>query len=153
MSRIIFVISGLLLFISIHAQNERSDEFESDILSRLKSSDWSSKEVIISMDKGIEDNYYKHLIYNSNSPEAMGYRIRIFTSTGSDAAEKARMERSRFLRKYDEIGAYISYKAPDYQVYVGDCRTWSEILKLYYKIKNDFPNSFPVPQPIKVEGQ
>ena len=151
MIRIIFIFSGILFFITAQAQSIITDNQENDILQRLKATDWYSAGVSLSMDKGIEDNYYKHLAYNNKNPEAMGYRIRIFTSTGSDAAEKARMERSRFLSKYDEIGAYMKYVVPDYEVYVGDCRTWSDVLKLYYRIKDDFPNSFPVSQPINVE--
>ncbi len=151
MIRIIFIFSGIFFFITVQAQSKITGNQESDILQRLKTSDLYSSGVVVSMDEGIEDNYYKHLTYNNKREEAMGYRIRIFTSTGVDAAEKARMERSRFLSKYDEIGAYIEYVLPDYEVYVGDCRTWSDVLKLYYRIKDDFPNSFPISQPINVE--
>ncbi len=153
MNKVLLLISGLFVFTLISSQDLKVGNYESDLLERLKSesSGWYHTGVTITMDESIEDNFYKHLLFNSKNPDAMGYRIRIFTSTGNDAAEKARNERARFLSKYDDIGAYMNYSAPDYMVYVGDCRTWSEVLKLYYKIKDDFPNSFPVPQPIKIE--
>lgn len=101
---------------------------------------------LLRVDGGIEENYFKHLIYNNNNPEIMGYRIRIFSGSGFNAKKEANNARSRFLSKYPEIGAYLNYDAPDYKVYVGDCRTRSEVLKLFNEIKSDFPYAFIPPK-------
>jgi hypothetical protein len=41
----------------------------------------------------------------------------------------------------------------DWVIYVGNCRTRSEVLKLYNRVKVDFPYSFIVSQRISVSDQ
>ncbi len=115
-----------------------------DLLSRLEDPATTAGKVKITMDPGIEENYYKDLIYNQQHPGIQGYRIRIFTGSGVGAYDQARKVRARFLSDFDDVDAYIEYDAPDYKVYVGDCRTRSEVQRLFYRIKPEFPNSFPV---------
>jgi len=148
--KIIFRI--LLLFFGLisPAVYSQSADPGSDVLQRLKDTDNYFSGVKIRLDSQIEQNYYKHLIYNKTNAAIMGYRIRIFSGSGHDAFEKANQTRARFLSKYENIKAYISYVAPDYKVYVGDCRTRSEVLKLFREINKDFPYAFLVDQPINV---
>ena len=122
-----------------------------DLLSILEKYNGSSGKVNITMDPGIEDNYYKDLLYNQKNQGINGFRIRIFTGSGVNAYAEAQKVRAHFLSLYDNVGAYIQFDAPDYRVYVGDCRTRSEVLKLFYQIKPDFPNSFPVSHYIRLD--
>jgi hypothetical protein len=131
-------------------QNNRNVLINSDILSKLKNSKGNFRTLELSFDEGIEDNYYKHLIYNKKHPDVMGYRIKIFSGSGHDAMERASKARARFLKNYEDVNAYLQYDAPDYKVYVGDCRTRSEVLKLFFEVKKEFPYAFPIPQAIKV---
>lgn len=120
-----------------------------DMLLHLEDRSKNGAKVDITLDEGIQENYYKHLIFNSKNPQVIGYRIRIFSGSGHDAKNNATMARATFLSRYPDIGAYLIYDAPDYKVYVGDCRTQSEVLKLFERIKKDFPYSFISPkQPI-----
>ena len=50
--------------------------------------------------------------------------------------------RVRFLSLYRGLDAYNRYDEPYFKIFVGDCRTRSEALKLNDMIKKDFPNSF-----------
>lgn len=123
-----------------------------DPFSSLQADSIYRNHTVLKVDFGIDENYYKHLIYNGNNPEVMGFRIRIFSGSGHNAKEDANRARSRFLSRYPEIGAYLNYDAPDYKVYVGDCRTRSEVLKLFDQIKRDFPYAFiPPKQAINLE--
>lgn len=117
-----------------------------DSYTSIKTDSVGYNHTIITVDKGIEENYYKHLVYNSKNPEVLGYRIRIYSGSGIDAKQQANRVRSLFLSKYPEIGADLQYDAPDYKVYVGDCRTRSEVLKLFNQIKRDFPYAFIPPR-------
>jgi hypothetical protein len=148
--------SILILFLFVFASLDvtaQSIEEEGDILQRLKAPDNYYANIRIELDPRIEENYYKHLLYNKKQAPIMGYRIRIFSGSGNDAYQKANETRARFLSRYEDIEAYISYVAPDYKVYVGDCRTRSEVLKLFEKIQKAFPYAFLVSQPINVNKE
>jgi hypothetical protein len=81
----------------------------------------------------------------------MGYRIRIFRDSGTNAREAATAVRSNFLLKFEGEEAEMKYvENTDWVIYVGNCRTRSEVLKLYNKVKVDFPYSFIVSQRISV---
>jgi len=150
-SILLFLSTTMMIFSSI-AQNPYFDASgENDLLAKLKKFENYAQPFSIEFDEGIEDNYYKQLLYNEKNPDVMGYRIKIFSGSGHDAAERASQARTRFLRKFDNIGAYLRYDAPDYKVYVGDCRTKSEVLKLFSEVKKEFPYSFPVPHAINVK--
>ena len=121
-----------------------------DLLQGLKNYGNGGVEISIYLDPLIETSYYKHILYNQKYPGAMGYQLRIFSALGPKAKENAEKTRSLFLSKYDNIGAYLVYDSPDYKVYVGDCRTQSEILKLMSRVRIDFPNAFQVYRKINV---
>lgn len=149
---ILLLISFFVFSENIDAQQAgRNSLKNSDILSRLKSANGNYKGINVSFDEGIEDNYYKHLLYNKKYPDVMGYRIKIFSGSGHDAMERASQARALFLKNYENVNAYLQYDSPDYKVYVGDCRTRSEVLKLFFEVKKEFPYAFPIPQAIKVK--
>lgn len=97
-------------------------------------------QVLIQTDSLLQVNYYKLMALNSNVSGVPGYRIRIFSESGIGAKEEQQRVRARFLSEFPEIDAYYRYDEPYFKVYVGDCRTRSEALKLYDRIKEKFPN-------------
>ncbi len=117
-----------------------------NILYRLKQSSGFQKQVKITLDPGIEENFQKHLAYNKKNPDFLGLRIRIYRGSGTGALDEATRVRANFASKYDDVNAYLKFDTPDFVVYVGDCRTWSEVLKLFYRIEKDYPFSYVVPQ-------
>ena len=94
----------------------------------------------IEIDSLLEANYYKLMVVNSKVRGVPGYRIRIFSESGVGAKEEQQRIRASFLSEFPEIDAYYRYDEPYFKVYVGDCRTRSEALKLYDLIKKEFPN-------------
>jgi hypothetical protein len=105
--------------------------------------------VHIEVDSLLLANYYKLINENSSIKGIPGYRIRIFSESGLGAKEKQQQMRARFLSVFPGIDAYHKYDEPFFKVYVGDCRTKSEVLKLYDEIKDKFPNPIIVPDYIK----
>ena len=77
---------------------------------------------------------------NSKVRGVPGYRIRIFSESGIGAKEEQQRIRASFLSEFPEIDAYYKYDEPYFKVYVGDCRSRSEALKLYDLIEDKFPN-------------
>jgi hypothetical protein len=117
-----------------------------DLLAKLKNLESYYGGVNISMDPGIEDNYYKHILYNQKNPEVLGYRILIYRGSGTNSENIALRVSAEFVSKYADIDAYPDFVTPDFVVYVGDCRTPSEALKLYYRVNREYPFSYVVPQ-------
>jgi hypothetical protein len=142
-----FLFNCFMAFSQTRVQGNNKGDF----LKNLKDYHDSKSNVSIYMDPLIEENYYKHILYNQSDPGIMGYRIRIFRDSGTDARERANEVRSNFLMKFEGEVADMKYvENTDWVIYVGNCRTRSEVLKLYNKVKVDFPYSFIVSQKINV---
>jgi len=100
--------------------------------------------IALEMDSLLVSNYYKLLNSNKNTRGIPGYRIRIYSGSGVGAKEEQQRVKARFLTLYPGIDAYNRYDEPYFKIYVGDCRTRSEALKLIDKIERNFPNTFVV---------
>ena len=110
-----------------------------DLLKRL-SGGGEHDQVQIQSDSLLEVNYYKLMAVNSKVKGVPGYRIRIYSESGIGAREQQQHERARFLSSFPEMDAYDDYDGVYFKLYVGDCRTRSEALKLYDLIEDKFPN-------------
>ncbi len=134
-SSILFIFC-LLLAGSLSWAQSGSGE---DVLASLKD---GGEQVRIETDSLLEANYYKLLLQSSRVKGIPGYRIRIYSESGIGAKEEQQRVRARFLSNFPKIDAYYMYDEPYFKVYVGDCRTRSEAIKLQDRINKKFPNSF-----------
>jgi hypothetical protein len=114
---------------------------DGDLLKTLQESG-RNKRISLEIDSLLAANYYKLLTSNKNTSGIPGYRIRIYSESGVGAKEEQQRVKARFLTLYPGIDAYNSYEEPFFKVYVGDCRTRSEVLKLMDRIERNFPNPF-----------
>lgn len=141
----LFIFQGFIAF------TQSQPEFQGDILQGLKKYHDSKSNISVHLDPLIEENFHKHIQHNQKNPGVMGYRIRIFRESGTYAREKATAIRSNFLLKFEDEAADLKFvDNTDWVIYVGNCRTRSEVLKLYNRVKIDFPYSFIVSQRISV---
>lgn len=140
----ISILCILLLPLSVYAQSGQRVSSQEDILKVLLDEE-NGDQVYVEADSLLVANYYKLITQNSKISGIPGYRIRIFSESGLGAKEKQQQMRARFLSEFPEIDAYHKYDEPFFKVYVGDCRTKSEVLKLYDQIKDKFPNPIIVP--------
>jgi len=144
---LIIVFQAFMVF----SQSQAPGNLSVDILQKLKNFHSSKSKITMHLDPLVEENYYKHILYNQKDPGVMGYRIRIFRDSGTDARERATAVRSNFLLKFEGEVADMRYvDNTDWVIYVGNCRTRSEVLRLYNRVKVDFPYSFIVSQRISV---
>jgi len=90
----------------------------------------------------------KHKALNERQSDVDGYRIQIFFDSGNNSKKKASDSMQRFMDKYPETKAYISFKEPYYRVRVGNFRTLIESEGFLKKIQPDYPNGFPVKEKI-----
>jgi hypothetical protein len=137
---------SLLLFISfifsvslVMAQGGQSGA-QGDILKTLLDGE-SDDRVTVEVDKQLVSNYNKLIAKNMLSSGIPGYRIRIYSESGLGAKKEQQQVRARFLSLYPGLDAYNRYDEPFFKVYVGDCRTKSDALKLQNLIDRNFPNS------------
>jgi hypothetical protein len=124
---------------------------QGDLLMSLQE-DGSGNRVTVEVDKLLESNYNKLIAKNMLSPGIPGYRIRIYSESGIGAKNEQQQVRARFLSLYPGLDAYNQYDEPYFKIYVGDCRTKSEALKLQDRIEKDFPNSIVREDFINLKG-
>lgn len=143
----------VLFFFSLNlvlAQRAQSRN-QGDILQSLLE-DGQDDRVSIEVDSLLLANYNKLITRNMKSSGIPGYRIRIYSESGLGAKEEQQNTRARFLSLYPGLDAYNRYDEPFFKIYVGDCRTMSDALKLKDAIQRDFPNSIIRPDYIKLRS-
>ena len=123
---------------------------QGDLLKTLLEGE-SDDRLTVEVDSQLVSNYNKLIAKNMKSSGIPGYRIRIFSESGIGAKKDQQQVRARFLSLYLGLDAYNRYAEPFFKVYVGDCRTKSEALKLNDIIKRDFPNPIIVPDFINLK--
>ena len=140
MMRYLLLIMSLMLTCHlVHGQSGRNTASGGDILMQLQDN-IAADQISIEVDSLLVANYYKLMLKNSKVSGVPGYRIRIYSESGVGSKEDQQRVRAKFLSLYPDVDAYYRYDEPFFKVYVGDCRTRSEALKLYDRIKKNFPN-------------
>jgi hypothetical protein len=71
-----------------------------------------------------------------------GYRVQIISSSKKEKAKKAK---SVFVSKYQGYFAHEIYQQPFFIIKVGDFLTKIEAEKLHREIREEFPESFVLP--------
>jgi hypothetical protein len=125
---------------------------QDDILKTLQE-EGPSQQVYIELDSLQEANYYKFISKNMKSSGIPGYRIRIYSESGLGAKEEQQRIRASFLSLFPGLDAYNRYDEPFFKIYVGDCRTRSDAVKLNDMIKKEFPNTFIIPDYINLKRE
>jgi biotin carboxyl carrier protein len=85
---------------------------------------------------------------NKQIQYAQGYRVQLYS--GNDRTQ-ANQIKDKIYSNYPGINVYISYIQPSFKVKVGDFTDRLEALKLYAKIKNDFPIALIVQEQINIQ--
>jgi|SRR5690606_514398 len=75
-----------------------------------------------------------------------GYRVQIYFGDRNTAQEK----RGAFVRNNQEVGAYLSYLAPNFRLRVGDFRSRLEAEKFKKEIARNFPGCYIVKDKIEL---
>jgi len=152
MIRHLLLIGSLFIYVT-HLQAQSSRPAPSGDMLKVLQNGGTGGHVQIEVDSLLVANYYKLLEQNREVTGVPGYRIRIFSESGIGAKERQQRVRARFLSLYPDIDAYHRYDEPYFKVYVGDCRTKSEAIKLYDRIRHDFPNLILVEDNINLKDK
>lgn len=101
-------------------------------------------QVTINSDPRIDNLVKLHTAYNEAFPVISGYRIQIFMKSGNEALNMAEVVKATFIRKYENVNAYLIFVAPYYRVRVGDFRTRLEAEKFLLQISRKYPNAWVI---------
>ncbi|MCX7986333.1 MAG: SPOR domain-containing protein [Bacteroidales bacterium] len=148
--RIFLSILGLLISHLFFAQASENSTPQLNIFSTLTQQIPQQGKVSIVQDKSIEQLTLRYIAYRSSSAQLSGFRIRIFSASGSSARSRAYHERDRFASLYPKYPIYLEYEAPNFKVYIGDFRNRHEAFRVFKQISSEFKNAFVVPSAINL---
>ena len=133
-------ITGLFCIHLSHAQAlpDNKTDSEKEVIPILN-------ELSVNQDPCVKKMLKWHIENNKKRDGVEGYLVEIFFSSAMNAKEIAKEKKVKFLSLYPNYNVHIIYSAPNFRVRIGDFRTKSEALKLYKKIKKDYPGAFIVP--------
>jgi hypothetical protein len=92
----------------------------------------------------------KHIQINQNRKGIDGFRIQIFFDSGNNSKTRAQSIYETVLAKYPNIGTYLTFKAPNYKVRVGDFRTRLDAQRFLNEILTDYPNAWIIEDQINL---
>lgn len=99
--------------------------------------------IVINQDSRISTLVETHIAINkANNGKFTGWRIQIYSSSGTTSRAEAQSVRKAFLTKYPEVNAYLIYQPPFFKIRVGDFRTKSEAYSFYKKLLPEYPVSY-----------
>jgi hypothetical protein len=135
-----FFILLLIIFATgnLYAQISEA-KFLHDIQSPAKDS-----KITIVQSEDIARLIDRHLYEEGKKKGIAGYRIRVFSNSGSTARKEGEGIMADFLQRNEDIKTYFNFDSPFYRLYVGDFRTRSEAMKFLKKIEQYYPDAFIV---------
>lgn len=84
------------------------------------------------------------IMENPDTKLIPGYRIQIFFDSGLNSSDRARQAKDDFLFLFPDIPAYVSWKAPNYRVRVGDYKSRLDAEKDLQLIIINYPNAWVI---------
>jgi hypothetical protein len=146
----ILIFFLLLYSICISSQTYNDRKMANDIFSSLSTPSSNAGRVNIMQDDRIKAVVNRYIDSHRKDGKLSGYRIRIFSDSGTSARQSAWSERSRFVKEFPDIPTYLEYEAPNFKIYVGDFRSKLEGFKAYKQIGKGFRSAFLVPARINL---
>jgi hypothetical protein len=86
-------------------------------------------------------------ILKSQIDKLPGYRIQIYADVGRQGAIRTK---SLLMQYYPGVANYLTYRAPNYVIRVGDFLDKEEAIIFTRKLKETFPNAFVAPDKVNL---
>ncbi len=140
----IFKINILLVLFFVtpgYAQTELPDSLQ--IFSIIQANDPSpSGKVVIHQDPRLDEITYKQLRTNLQRNGIPGYRIQIYSGSGTNARMEAMRLQNNFSNQFPSIPSYLVYEEPYFKLRVGNYRSKSDGYKAFKKISEVYPQCY-----------
>lgn len=95
-------------------------------------------------DPAVDDLVQKHIEVNQNRNGISGYRIQIFFDSGNNSKTRGQSVYETFTARNPDVRAYLTFKAPNYKVRVGDFRTRLDAVRFLQQILPDYPGAYVI---------
>ncbi len=138
MRHISILISLLLISLTGYSQTTK------DIFQRLADDTPSEGTVRIIQEPGVADMVKQHIEQNKKSPGIDGFRIQLYSGSGTSSRKEAEDVKSRMMSAFPNQKVYLTYNAPFWRVRAGNYRNKSESMQLFSQLRGIFPNCYPV---------
>ncbi|MFO8055023.1 MAG: SPOR domain-containing protein [Bacteroidales bacterium] len=86
----------------------------------------------------------KHRAINQKMDGIPGFRIQIFSDSGTRSRDKAQKAKANFRMKFKELDAYIVFDSPNYKVEVGNFVKRLHAEQALKELKSEFPGAYIV---------
>ena len=103
-----------------------------------------SGKVEIIADEKVAELIEKHLEISRTKKYIQGFRIHIFSESGSNSKLAAMEIRAKFLAKHPNSEVYIVFQEPNYKVRVGNFRSRMNARGFLKDILEDYPNAYVI---------
>ncbi|MBI1289420.1 MAG: hypothetical protein GC178_17775 [Flavobacteriales bacterium] len=103
----------------------------------------------IQRDPRLDSLVMRHIRANKVKDGLDGYRVQLFSGSGTTAREEANEIRAEFMSHHPDVPAYLIYQVPNFKVRVGDFRTELEAIHLQRELAYQYPGGFVARDVIK----
>jgi len=149
--RLFISVIFLLLFKTTYAQTIQVQSQSPDFFKSIIQPSGSNQGIIvIYQDEQVKNLMLRYVDYRRKDNNIPGYRIRIFSESGTNARQHMYSEKARFMKEFPEIDVYFDSDQVYMKLYVGDFRNKAEAFRAYIQIKKEFPKAFIVPTKINL---
>ncbi len=105
--------------------------------------------VKVVQDERIEWLIKQHKQINESQKGVPGFRVQIYSDSGSRSRLRTEKEKAEFEKKYPETGSYLIYEEPYFKIRVGNFRTRLDARRFLEKISSQYEYAFIVPDDIE----
>ncbi len=98
--------------------------------------------VKINQDPRLEELTHKHILSNAERNSMPGYRIQIYSGSGSNARNEAMRIQNSFIGQFPQIPAALVYEEPYFKLRVGNYRSKFEGFKEFKLISEIYPQCY-----------
>lgn len=91
----------------------------------------------------------RHIRTNKIKDGLEGYRVQLYSGSGTSARDEANNIRAEFMGNHPDIPAYLLYQTPNFKVRVGDFRTELDAIRVQRELSYQYPGGFVVKDEIK----
>ena len=128
----------------------KSPEKRSAIINKLQKQEKSEGKVQVIQDKRIDNLMNRLSEQNAQKMKIPGFQINIFTDTKQNAKKDVDATLAKFNLNFPGIDAYWIFDAPEWKIYVGNFRNYTDALRVRMQIKPLFPDAYIIEQLIDI---
>jgi hypothetical protein len=105
--------------------------------------------ITVVQDSGVQKVLRLYKIFATEKRAVTGFRIQL----GANSNRQVLLDiKAKFLQKYPDVGAYISYQQPQFKLRAGDFATRAEAREFMDELRTTFPSLFIVPEQVFVKS-